>query len=333
MMPVSRALQRMLAGPSRAASGISPKDAEQIILSACGEAVRGTVKGAIAGLEEASSSPPVRIKIAEHAPIVIPTAHLKIGRTTYLRDFPEAWRSHTTTELATDRLRAPLARTTVEARSMVTAAFLARERFTESAAILDLVVANSSSVDEVLLYRVTDGGGVTYSRPYWIVQDVVVDRGHLVPPYRQLARAAEKPEDRRTEWSRRLLAATRWHSQARRDTWTPDRLGAAMSMLECLFVDHKENPKGAAIADRLTERLLLNHMTPDEQIAWLVRLYRHRNDAVHDGLDFPNDLEVDLLLDLSRSALRRFCWLLVPGGKGGRRACRTFAEAMARTAP
>ena len=328
-MPILRSLQRRLAGPSQAISGISPTDASVILRAACGEAVLGKVKDAVASVGAAATSPKIRVTVAKHVPLTTGTERLSVGRTTYLRAIPKAWN-----EGGVSHLSAPVAKTTVEARGTEVARHLAYDRFAESAAILDLAVTNPSFDDEVAYYRSEHGARTGFRRPRWIIDDQLVDGSELVPPYRQLARTSRQVEDLRTDWSRRLLTGTRWHSQALRSAWAPDRLAAAMVMLECLFLDSKVRTyKGATIAKLLSDRFLLTDRTAEDQIEWIVGLYRYRNNAVHEGWDVEDDLEVDLLVKLGRHALTQLCWLLVPGAVGGGRPCRTIDEAMARTAP
>jgi hypothetical protein len=102
-----------------------------------------------------------------------------------------------------------------------------------------------------------------------------------------------------------------------------------MIALEALFIEgQNERSKGAHIAERLTARFKLNELTHDEQVNWLSRLYRGRNDAVHEGRDFANDLEVDRLFDLLRAALVRLALHLDPAHRTSRRSCRTWEQAM-----
>jgi hypothetical protein len=58
-----------------------------------------------------------------------------------------------------------------------------------------------------------------------------------------------------------------------------------------------------------------------------------RNDAVHEGRDFVNDLEVDRLLDLLRHALVRLALHLDTSHRASGRSCRTYRQAMRCSAP
>lgn len=141
--------------------------------------------------------------------------------------------------------------------------------------------------------------------------------------------AASRDEAARSDWQRRLLAATRWYSKGFRNEAPSDRLAGAMVALECLFVEGRKEPrKGQLVASRLTERWKLNEMSQDEQRGWLERLYAGRNDAVHEGRDFVNDLEVERLFDLTRQALLGLLSHLDAAHRPRRRACKTWKEAM-----
>jgi hypothetical protein len=109
--------------------------------------------------------------------------------------------------------------------------------------------------------------------------------------------------DERSDWERRVLAATRWLSRVLRTSWPADRLAGTVVALECLFVAGMCEPdrKGARIAARLSERFKLNELTAEEQVKWLEGLYKARNAAVHEGREFVHDLEVDRLTELATS--------------------------------
>jgi hypothetical protein len=107
-----------------------------------------------------------------------------------------------------------------------------------------------------------------------------------------------------------------------------------MVALECLFVENRrERYKGTLIAKRLSERFKLRELTAEQQIEWLKRLYAARNEAIHEGRDFVNDLEVDRLLDLTRVTVARLAWHLVPSHRPRGRSCATWREAMRCSGP
>src|SRR5262249_20009453 len=153
----------------------------------------------------------------------------------------------------------------VVTRGWSSARVLAQERFAESAAILDLAVREPQIGDEVTLLRIDDRrGGMRYVRNGWVLSSELQARGELVPPYLQLSRAAGLEEVRRTDWQRRVLAATRWYSRSRRSAWPADRLASVMVALEAVFVEGlSEVKKGETIALRLTERFQMREMTRD----------------------------------------------------------------------
>jgi hypothetical protein len=148
----------------------------------------------------------------------------------------------------------PIAYLKVQARGGQTARFLAAERFADSASILDLIERPKLDppVGEAMLVRENGGGArfVPARIPRFIHPNYVDPRGRLVPPFRQLSRAAAKDEDARSDWERRVLAATRWLSRALDSARPADRLVANMVALECLFIAGERTYKGAHIASR-----------------------------------------------------------------------------------
>jgi len=327
-----RALQRRLAGPSRAVSGSSGEETRALLLRACEQAVEGTIKTAIEALRATLAEPVQEWVITEPIDMILPVPRLTVGHTTYSNSIP---REAARLQYAIDRgFAAPVRITRVSTRGFTTARILARQRFAESLAILDLATPPANVGSEMTAWRAGDGGSVSFVRQGPILTDQVISGTRLVSPYRQLARAVGRQENARADWERRLIAATRWFSRSYRSEWPADRLASAMVALECVFIaDRSEQTKGSRIAERMTDRFKLNEQTRDQQLEWLLHLYRARNDAIHEGRDFLNDLEVDRLLDLTRYALIGFALHLDPSHRPRHRSCRTYDEAMRCSAP
>lgn len=154
--------------------------------------------------------------------------------------------------------------------------------------------------------------------------------GRIHPHYRPLSDAASRADAERTEWERRAVASARWFARATQTFWPSEALISCMTALECLFVrDRGVRDKGAAIANRSTERWVTRGRTVEDEREWLRTLYRARNDAVHEGRKFVEDLEVDRLVDLTAYAVRWGAWHLYPYHAHSQRACATFDEVMA----
>ncbi|MFL5963335.1 MAG: hypothetical protein ACJ757_10655 [Gaiellaceae bacterium] len=329
-----RALQRRLAGPSRTASGMSSEEASSFLVQACDEAVARTINGAVERVRAALAEPVVEIEVTEPVDMLLPVRKLVVGHVTY-REAPD--RRLIVTDLARARgFVAPFASTRVATRGRDSAKVIARRRFAQSLAILDLVRPPTNSGPETTGLRdvAAPSGGVQFVRRGPWLDSRFVSGARLVAPFRQLALAASREEDVRTDWQRRLLAATRWYSKGFRNEAPADRLAGAMVALECLFVEGRnERTKGTFIAERLTDRFKLNEMTKEEQMKWLKRLYSGRNDAVHEGRDFINDLEVDRLFDLTRYTLVGLLSHLDSAHRAKGRACRTWVQAMRCSGP
>lgn len=333
-VPLLRSCQRQLAGRSRATSGFSPDEAQALLLEACQKAVEGTIKGAVADLRITLAQPLADVEVVEHADLILPTPRLIVGQTTYTR------RDRTQFGPSTGPRRdfaPPLASTVVRTRGYATAKVLARRRFDDSLAIIELIAPPQNTGPEATGLRVTteSGGSLSFQWRGSIISARAVSGWQLITPYKQLAKAAAKDATKQTDWERRLLAATRWFMKGCRSDVAADRLAGAMVALECMFVAGKKEKgfKGDLIAERLTARFKLNEKTADEQIAWLKELYSARNDAIHEGRDFDYDLDVDRLLDLTRYALRGLVWHLNPKHNAKGKACRTYVAAMACSDP
>ena len=329
-LPLLWSLERRIVGSSRSDYGMSLDEARALLVSACDEAVNTTIRGAVLGLIATLASEPEEWMIADAVTGLFPDGKLTVGRTDYWSYLPR-W-------LAPERMRqglavsagfvAPIAVTKVVARGGTTARVLARQRFAESAALLDLASPPPHLGSESYWLSRRGASGFAYRRSGWILNPRLVDGGRLVPPLRQLARVAKRDEDRRSDWERRLLAATRWWSRSYRSDWPADRLASCMVALECLFVPENQDNKGATIARNLTELFQLSEKSRKAQQKWLRKLYAGRSDAVHEGREYGHDLDVDRLLVLTREVIVLFAGHLVPSHRLDGRSCRTFESAM-----
>jgi hypothetical protein len=330
-MPLLRALQRRVTGSSRTDSGLSPGEAEALLIRACEEAVSGRVRDAVANLLATLAEEPVEYVVTEPVEILLPpdVPRLVVGRTTYSAKLP---RLAIGPQFALkQRFVEPVATARVVSRGSNTARVLARQAFDESAAILDLVAPPTNTGSEATLVRRRSdpSGAPMFTRKNWWFKAGTFSGGRLAPPYLHLSRAAARDEARRSDWQRRVLGAVRWYSRGHRSESPADRVVSAMVALESLFIlGRQERQKGALIADRVTDRFRTRHMTETEQREWLRRLYQIRNDAAHEGREVLDDLEVDSLLDLSLVVVRYGAFHLDPDHRDPRRACRTYAEAM-----
>jgi hypothetical protein len=335
-LPLLRSLQRRIVGSSRGGYGMSLDEARVLLLRACDNAVNGTIKAAIGELLATLEAKPEAWTIAEAVEGIFPAGKLTVGRTVYWNHLPR-WLGHRAVvhgTMAKHGFVAPIAVTDVVSRGATTALALARERFAESAAVLDLAAPPTNLGSETSWLRGPSTAGFWFRRTGWVLNAQLIERGQLVPPLRQLARAAKREEDGRSDWERRLLAATRWFSRAYRSEWPADRLASLMFSLECVFIpDGQRSQQGPTLATKLTERFVLNEFNARQQRRWLQGLYDGRSDAVHAGRDYLHDLDVDRFLELTRHVLVTFAGHLVPAHRADGRSCRTFEQAMKCTHP
>lgn len=271
--------------------------------------------------------------MAESVDLHIPTTRINVGPTVYSMTIPRSVARKRFLGLA-EGFVAPIAYVKVRARDAEAARVLAAERFAESSSILDVIDRPKLTAGRTMMLRRQDGTGhFAWMRRGWII-NYLDDRGRLEPPYYQLSRALSRPESVRSDWERRVLAATRWFSRSCSSAWPADRLANLMVALECLFVSgQSESKKGALIAERLTERFRMRDMTEKAQAEWLLRLYKARNQAVHEGRDYIDDLEVDRLTEVMQYVIRASARHLVPAHRTSGRSCRTFEAALRCSKP
>lgn len=330
-----RKLQRTIVGRSRSDVGLSSKDAETLLIDACGEALyEGGADAAMAGLLKQLEQPLRTWTIVEPLPrFFIPRPRLKVGNCTYVSRLPRGLIGSFSLFAPFDR-GGPAVYTTASARDARTARVIALEAFADSNALLDLIDPREPGAGGSFLARDEESRHLSGSvgSPGWIIGSQFVGRSGLVAPYGHVSRALRKPEQKRTDWERRVVAATRWWSRASRSVVPADRLVSLMVALEALFIrDQRERRKGKKerlLARRLSERIRWRSMSYEEQVEWIEELYRSRSDAVHEGWDYAYDLYIDRLADITRYAISLAAHHLVDGHAEGRRKCRTFARAM-----
>jgi hypothetical protein len=326
-----RSLQRRLAGSTRH-GGVSSAEAQRLLLGAAGLALDGSDTEAARWLDDEVESPLDEwLVVVQLESLYLPVRRLSVGRSTYFLDSPRRLRSKSTMALLEmGDFKPPFVATTVSARDDKAAHVIASERFAESGAILDLLDRPKGTGGAYYAQRNDRSGKFSFTRSGWILNDWWIEaNGRLRAPYRQLSRAATKEEVQRSDWERRTLAATRWFSRSLRSPWPADRLVSLMIALESLFA---EGPnviaKGRTVAAGVSGRFVRRELTVADQEAWLADLYRRRNAAVHEGREYEDELEVELLTDLAYVATRWAAHHLDPAHRSSGRSCRTFTAAM-----
>jgi len=100
--------------------------------------------------------------------------------------------------------------------------------------------------------------------------------------------------------------------------------------MECLFIPGRtqvqKGGKGGKIADVVVSyNANVRGIPADELEAWVRHLYQRRNDAAHEGIDYPNEINVSRLEELTRAACQWAASHLDRHHRTGG-ACRTFAD-------
>ena len=230
-LPLLRSLRRRIVGSSRGDFGMSPAEARVLLMHTCEDAVAGTTKGAVANLIATLESEPELWTVVEAVLGLLPVPRLKVGQTEYW-DHPPRWlgpKAIIEGDMKRHGVRPPLAVTRVTSRGSTTARVLARQRFAESGALLDLADPPENTGSEATwMGAESRGGGFAYMRSGWLLHPKLVEGDQLVPPLRQLGRVATRDEDDRGDWERRVLAATRWYARAHRSEWPAHRLAGVI---------------------------------------------------------------------------------------------------------
>ena len=288
-----RRVQWSLARPA-SEGGVSMREAETLLFGAGTQYVEHGAEGALRWLTERLEEPSKRWTVVRAVEVYSRTMLVKVGKCTIQRGLPPrderpwpgAWHEEFPAfTIAVD----------VMARHESAAIVVADQHFAEAIGVLEVgdrrVRGGSLLGDQVAVLSeagvgLSRGGASLYAR-------TVDDRGTLWPSADSLSRAAEKDGSEQTDWERRALAAARWLSAGLSAALPADALVNLMVALECLFVeDRGVSAKGQTIAEEVTKRWSASSVMPEEQKDWLAELYRRRNDLVHEGRAFQDEIDV-----------------------------------------
>jgi hypothetical protein len=324
-----RDLQGALAESALARGGPSRKATEELLTKACSISVLEGSEAAIRWIETELAEPPHRWLFAESIQAYLPADELHLGGCRLVRELPPDVVPEHVALRVREHLDPPLIIAEVNARDQPSARLLARDRIDEAVAILVLASGHRKSLNKHVLSRPEEttsiGGGprVLIAPKFWDSE------GQVHPHYRAMSEAAARTDETRTDWERRVLASARWFANGAETFWPSEALTSCMTALESLFIkDRTVQYKGGEIADRLTERWVARGRTVEEQREWFRELWRARNDAIHEGRRFVEDLQGDRLIDFTAVAVRWGAWHLSPYHSEKQSPCKTLAEVM-----
>lgn len=325
-----RRLQWSLAAPA-VEGGVSMREAETLLYATCTRFVTEGAEEALRWLTGRLEEPSKPWTVLRAVRVYSSNASVKVGKCTIQRGlpprnegpWPDAWQEEFPGyTIAVD----------VMARHQSAAMVLADQLFAEAIGVLEVgdrrERGGSLLGDQVAVLSETGGelsrgGASLYAR-------TVDDNGTLWPSAQSLSRAAEKEDAERTDWERRTLAATRWFSAGLSAALPTDALVNFMVALECLFVeDRGVSAKGQTIAEEVTKRWSASSLAPEGQTDWLADLYRRRNDIVHEGKAYQNEIDVERLTGLTWEAVAWAAWHLNQFHSLASKPCATFIEALA----
>lgn len=327
-------LQAKFARSALKQRGPLPNAVEKLLIEACWIAKDQNAQKALRWLDSALDAPLNRWTVVQHIQVLLPQNcdEMKIGSCEIKRTLPERAAMADLRRLVRDAsdLRAPIVVCEVLAKDGESARRLADEKIDETLAVINMLGRTMDGRENNYLSIVDSRATLHHQvgRMYLIEKS---DRyGALYPRYVDLAGAASRPDDERTEWERRTLIAARWFRRASEALWPSEALAALMISLECIFVPEiQRGNKREAIATGLrVQGFKTPNMTSDEQYQWIKALYGRRNDVVHAGRGFLEDLEVVRLNQLIESVLHWSIWHLSPHHRVDGDACTSFAEVM-----
>lgn len=285
-------------------SHIHSDEVRQLAIEACRRAQSAGEDAAVAWFQGALLRSPKTVWIGVPIAAHFTGDALDLGRCRLIRELPAAAKADVFASADAFRDRQVLA-TEVKARDPISAEIRARDALDEGISLLRLVADEPSEhpVGTHCWIREEQPGFAYRSSDMWFVRRAGSE-GTLWPPYRDLARSMAVSAAEQTEWERRAIAACRWYNRAMSAGWPSVSLAACFTALECLLVRGRQEPeKGAKVAERVTRhRARVRGLDEDELRQWIIDLYRRRNDTVHEGVAYADEIEIARLEELTRAA-------------------------------
>lgn len=218
-----------------------------------------------------------------------------------------------------NRLLRPLYNFEVSGRDAESAVTIAMDRLDELRSVLAIGHAGRIRQERpaVALWRSDEPDNLTSQgtvRSRLFLIDHSDPRAGWYPGLAELAAAAGRADGQRTEWERRVISAARWMLAAQETRWYSQSLSSLMIAFECLFVPKGHGPnKGKRLAERASAIRVLPWFDQADQVEWLTRMYRRRNDVAHEGIAINEDLDVEDLIVLGSELLPWAIWHLDEG--------------------
>lgn len=292
-----QALALALARPALSSGGPLPEVVEDLLVEFIRRADRDGEEPTVGWLEGHLSAPVEEWRFVESLNAYFDQARLHVGACIATKDLAELGVDVPT--LTHEPFRPPYLSTTVQGRGRASARLLAIERIAEAKALVALASSPSEVSDVKHLFA--SGGTYGYSSGRRATLNVVLvdSTGKLWPGYHELSEALRRAEDERSDWEERVASAARWWHRASSTSWPSEVVVAGISTLECLLIKPGEvREKAKLVARRMTEVAVLGGMSATRQDQWLFDLYKRRNEALHAGRFYQDDLDANRLLAL-----------------------------------
>ncbi len=277
---------------------------------ACRVALDQDVDTGFAELELLIDEPLREWTVLEHVRGHFAQAPLRVGRCIVyltLESVPQVGETSGMASVLAHETPPPVLATAVQARDHESARIRARDRFDETRSILHLIGEHISggSTGAAILDGEGNARSSTSSEERFVVTRLGFD-ATMTLGYRGLEAAAAKSPEDRNDWETRVLAASLWLRRCFTSEWPSERVAAAMSALECLFVGGTSirQRKGNAVADHVAPLVSIGGMTHEQVHTWVENLYTRRNDALHEGIWMLDDLDASRLVGLATEILR-----------------------------
>lgn len=327
-------LKERLARPALREGGPSPSAVDKMLIDACVKAATNE-PNPIDHLREEIERSPQEWLVADQLPTYRPLKrNLEIGSCQLVGKVPQLIAQAFRFDDLEERFGGGALVTTVKARDEHSARQVAHDRFEETRAILNLIGSRGPDSPALGAIRI-DGPGGSLSHPdkrEVFSMQLVNEDGSLHPGYAELSIAAAKHDDQRSDWEQRCLAAARWYLVGSRSVWPSAILTACITSLECLVLAGSEEDKGKEVAEMVGRLLKRRGMTQSKLRRWIRNLYSRRNEVVHAGRDFRDELDAERLLPVvytlirwSLSHLTEFHRDYIGGPRG---PCETYDEVM-----
>lgn len=275
-----------------------------------------SVKEVLDYLDVYLSSPLQNWRVFAHLPASLPRP-FKVGGCILHKSKDSWFHESPPPEEVWDNHEPPVVETYVQAQDAQSAQLTALLPLDEVAACLSIIRSpisprlNASTVldDSRVLTS------VYYNQAFLIVWDTdVTSEGELIYPWSTFSTLLAESQASRSQAGQRLIGACRWYLRAVESLWLEGKAVHAFSALDTLLLPEAANVT-ASLSRAISHSISIEGWSASDIETWVQRAYRSRSGSTHAGDPVLEESDVELLLGITRTLLRRAAGILAERGR------------------